>query len=490
MLRLPALPTESRWVPVLLLVTVLAVLLYTPLKVAGTGYLPPDDATRHAAKIIAGKPWTEILLLRPEAQCETHPGWDHILTAAQWVFGTDAGGLVAFSIVFLFLLIVLPPLLVVRRVEVVPMALLVLCVANFGMLERLLLGRPFLFTVAVPLVWAFAWRGLTAPAWAWRPATCLVLITALASYCHGTWYLLLLPLTACALASEWRATWRVALCLAVGTMAGALLTGQPVAHLWLAIDNLVLAVGQPADATSLVSELQPFAGEFGSVVAVALVILFRHRAGLQPLFTARDPVFLLMLIAWVLGFKYRRFWFDWGEPALIAWLCLQFQDFVEHHLPVQAWRRLAVTAGVCLGLFLAITADTGGRWSNSSKVRRLSLNNAEHKALLPDPGGIIYGDSMSVFYNTFFENPQAPWRYALGFESGFMRPEDLQVYRRLQATGFAYAEYAPWVRKMTPADRLIVTGPATDPPYIDGLDWHWVNPTYWIGRIKAAPAPH
>ncbi len=39
------------------------VLLAIPLKIIGYGYLPGDDALRHAAKAVSGKPWSEILVL-------------------------------------------------------------------------------------------------------------------------------------------------------------------------------------------------------------------------------------------------------------------------------------------------------------------------------------------------------------------------------------------------------------------------------------------
>ena len=47
-------------------VIALGALLAFPLRVLDTGYLPQDDALRHAAKAISGKTWAEILVLRPD----------------------------------------------------------------------------------------------------------------------------------------------------------------------------------------------------------------------------------------------------------------------------------------------------------------------------------------------------------------------------------------------------------------------------------------
>ena len=61
---------------------------------------------------------------------------------------------------------------------------------------------------------------------------------------------------------------------------------------------------------------------------------------------------------------------------------------------------------------------------------------------------------MRFFFNTFYKNPQADWRYILGFEPALMLPEDLKVYRAIQRGGRAVETYEPWIKKMRPEDRL------------------------------------
>ena len=51
-------------VPLLVRVLALAVFLVIPFRVLGTGFLPPDDALRHAAKAVSGRSWSEVLVLR------------------------------------------------------------------------------------------------------------------------------------------------------------------------------------------------------------------------------------------------------------------------------------------------------------------------------------------------------------------------------------------------------------------------------------------
>ena len=46
-----------RYVPLAAWAIILLLLLVIPLKIIGYGYLPSDDALRHAAKAVSGKTW-------------------------------------------------------------------------------------------------------------------------------------------------------------------------------------------------------------------------------------------------------------------------------------------------------------------------------------------------------------------------------------------------------------------------------------------------
>ena len=47
-----------RYVPLAVWVIVILTLLLIPLKIIGYGYIPPDDALRHAGKAVSGKSWS------------------------------------------------------------------------------------------------------------------------------------------------------------------------------------------------------------------------------------------------------------------------------------------------------------------------------------------------------------------------------------------------------------------------------------------------
>ena len=46
----------------------------------------------------------------------------------------------------------------------------------------------------------------------------------------------------------------------------------------------------------------------------------------------------------------------------------------------------------------------------------LTQDNPDLNGWLPDQGGIFYTADMTLFFQTFFKNPQANWRYSVGFE--------------------------------------------------------------------------
>ncbi|MGE4191666.1 MAG: hypothetical protein AB7G12_17410, partial [Thermoanaerobaculia bacterium] len=100
--------------------------------------------------------------------------------------------------------------------------------------------------------------------------------------------------------------------------------------------------------------------------------------------------------------------------------------------------------------------------------------------------GVLYSNSMGLFYDTFFENPHAPWRYVLGFEPGLMPPDELAVLRATQRSGAADASFLPWVAKMRSADRLVIARADPRPPAIDALDWATPFDGLWIGRLRPA----
>lgn len=56
-------PNEDRRYPLLGMGVLVVAFLFATLAVLGHGFLPPDDALRHAAQAVCKKPWSEILVM-------------------------------------------------------------------------------------------------------------------------------------------------------------------------------------------------------------------------------------------------------------------------------------------------------------------------------------------------------------------------------------------------------------------------------------------
>src|SRR5689334_11230194 len=94
----------QRYVPLGVWVVVILTLVLIPGKIISYGYIPHDDALRHAAKAVSGKPWPEILVMRDDFGIDPHPGWHAILGAVHKLFNCNAEKLVMLSVAGLMLL--------------------------------------------------------------------------------------------------------------------------------------------------------------------------------------------------------------------------------------------------------------------------------------------------------------------------------------------------------------------------------------------------
>ncbi|MGF2075582.1 hypothetical protein, partial [Enterococcus casseliflavus] len=88
-----------------------------------------------------GRPWTEILFLRPGIELDSNPGWHVLLGALHRWLGLGTVDLVLVSMVLLFVAFSLGPILLLRRPESWVFALVLLNVLDPGCLARLLCGR-------------------------------------------------------------------------------------------------------------------------------------------------------------------------------------------------------------------------------------------------------------------------------------------------------------------------------------------------------------
>src|SRR5579862_539829 len=354
----------KRYIPLAVWVVAVLTLLLIPFKIVSYGYLPEDDALRHAAKAVSDKPWSEILVMRSDFPLDFHQGWHSILGWIHHSLNADAETLVVISVVGLMVLVNLSILVWLRRPEAWLAAFMAGCIAAPLITTRLALGRPFLFTMAVFITLLRVWSKSEDTRPALGSLISSILLVAAAAWIHGSsWYLLSLPAAALILAGlSHRAIWYLA-CWFAGSFLGASLTGHPWQFLGQSLKLLFQAFGTTDLVRQLVSEFWPSNGDYGAVLLVFAVLYWRSRT---PGWSPREllhPIFLVSILGWLLGLKVIRFSVDWGLPAFLLWLTLVFQEQFEQYLQFDSVRRLLITLGLAAGAFLANTSDLNNRWT-------------------------------------------------------------------------------------------------------------------------------
>jgi len=465
-------------------ILVLVTFLFMGLKIIRYGYLPAGDLRRDAAQAISGKPFTDILVLFPGYTMDHNPGWDWFLRQLHVKAGMTEDTLVAFSVVALLCWLLCAPLPWLRCPEAWVASLLAFGLAMPGLMTRFTQGRAFLIVEGVLIALLLAWYKVKEgnPSWA------KIILTgagfALAEWMHGTWFLWVLLPAAFFLAGAWRAGTWLTVCWMAGTIFGAVLTGRPFESLRESVVIALTVAREKVPQRFTVGELQPSAGVFVALLILAIMFIWRQGKSEQ-LF--RSPLFWMMAVCWLLGLKVGRFWDDWGLPAALVWLALQFEEVILASWAALPGRRVVVAALLALSLFCVSTSDLDGRYTNCLLETYVDGSDPKLQGWMPEKGGIFYGADMVFFYNTFYKNPEGDWRYIVGFEPAWMPPEDLKIFRNIQWNRFAWDAYEPWVRKMRPQDRLEISSGAQ--PVVPPLEWVNAGGGIWIGRLtRSQPA--
>jgi hypothetical protein len=266
-------------------------------------------------------------------------------------------------------------------------------------------------------------------------------------------------------------------------MLGALLTGRPLVYLVEAWRQAWGVIGLHATQNSLATELRPTTGNWFPLLLMGGLLVLRQLAKLPARPFSIQPAFWLAGLGWVLGFQAERFWDDWGAPALLVLIALDLDLLLESRLPADSFKRLALTGGLALTVFLTTTSDADSRWSGGTSAEYLTADDPNLAGWLPGLGGIFYETDMEFFYHTFFRNPAAPWRYTAGFEPAFMLADDFATYQQILANSGHPDAYQPWIKKMRPQDRLVLSARGDPSAFLPELQWKYAVDTLWLGRL-------
>lgn len=477
------LPT-NKIIPVVVFLICLSVILIIPFRIISYGFMPSDDALRHTAKVISGKTWNQILVLRPDVTMDSHPGWHAILSAFQKATQGNIDALIVFSVVSLFLLFTLVPFIFLKRPEGWLLTLIIFFLFGMQITMRLFFGRPYIFTMAVLIFILFGWQRFKEkkfPIFFFAITTGLI---AASTWIHCLWYLYALLIFSFLAAREWRASVILSISATIGILLGAAFTGNPIQFFVQTINHGIHSLNGAPLTRMLASEFLPSGGDIIIVMTVIFMFGFSALRGNWSIKKIDNPVFILALSGWILGLLTQRFWLDWGLPALLVWMSLEFEEALTTKIGYASFKRLLIATVSAITLYCVIVPDVHSRWTSNLTTEYLSLDNPLQREWLPEQGGIIYSADMKVFYQTFYKNPKANWRYMVGFEPTMMPDKDLKVYRNIHWNLGVPESYAPWVKKMKPRDRLILKKPQVNPAaVIKELEWNHITGSLWVGRL-------
>jgi hypothetical protein len=218
----------KRYIPLAVWIVAVSTLIFIPLKINSYGFLPGDDAMRHAAKTISGKTWQQILIMRSDFQIDPSPGWQAILARVHQGFGCDVEQLVIFSVVTLMSLVMLCAVPWFRRPEAWLAALFAAAIIIPACTTRIARGRPYIFTDAVLITILFLWSRQEKDQPRLLVSIFTALLVAASAWIHGSWYLLALPGAAILFAGFWRSAICYGACWLAGSFFGCALTGSSV----------------------------------------------------------------------------------------------------------------------------------------------------------------------------------------------------------------------------------------------------------------------
>ena len=349
---------------------------------------------------------------------------------------------------------------------------------------RLLSGRPFIISYSVTLILFKLWfiESKKQISILNQYLISIFLIT-IAVWLHGTWYTFLLLPIALLLSGKLIKALELSMITLLSTVLGAYLTGEFEQFLYFHYSATLNIFRETIYNWQLVTEFAE-----GNIhilwiiptVAIIYLLVYSKKLRLNDL--SKDPLFIMVLLCWMLSIKVVRFWTDWGLISIMFWLSYKISDLIEEMQSVKKtffrWTLFLFTV-----LSLTILISNSG-WNNQKdrKDHSADFSKPELADYKPLDGGIIYNDSMKHFYYNYYAEPEGKYKYVLGFEPAIMIPENRKTFREIVYSSFHYSSYKPWIDKLTEKDRIFASTDISC--YYPQLDWVKAGKKLWIGKLS------
>ena len=460
-----------------------AAFIIIPYKIYNSGFKPVDDTNRHVAFSVTNQTWTDVLEIEPSLSADHNAGWHSLLRAVHKYFGLNKEALLITVIVSLFLIFNLTGSVLSPNIASWTIVLIIMFVANRVIFFRLLSGRPFIISAVTSLILFKLWFIETKDQINYFIKFLISFIfIAIAVWLHGTWYTFLLLPMALLLSGKLTKSIELSLIILLATALGAYLTGEFEQFLHFHYAATLNIFTEKIYNWQLVTEFAE-----GSIyifwifptAAIITLLIYSKKLCLNQL--TKDPLFILILLSWMLSIRVVRFWVDWGIIALMFWLSYKISDLIAEMQSVKKpffrWTLFVFT--VLSVVILVPNSD----WNNKKEIKKYTVDFskpqfAEYKPL---EGGIIYNDSMDHFYHQYYADPEGKYKYVLGFEPAIMLPENRKIFREIIYSSFHYSSYKPWIDKLTEKDRIFASADIS--PYYPQLDWIKAGKKLWIGKL-------
>ena len=468
---------------ILAIIILSAVFIIIPFKIIWKGFLPNDDANRHVAYAISDHKWSDVLEITPGLESDHNVGWHKILRFIYKCFRINKKDLLIISIIGLFFLFNLTGCLVSPNSAAWPITLIALFLFEASLIQRSILGRPFIISNIATLILLKLWFIKDLEIKNWLKYFISMLVLVLAVWIHGTWYTFLILPTALLLSGQIKRSINLTLCILVSTVIGAFLTGEIKEFLYFHYAATLNIFSEKIYNWQLVTEFAE-----GNVrllwmiptIFIIILLIISKKLKLNDL--SKDPIFIMILLTWMLSIKVVRFWVDWGTVALTFWLSLKLSELIKD---MESAKKplLRRTFFVLIAITVTILIPSSN-WNNKKERNSfiVDFSKKEFEAFKPVEGSIIYNDSMRHFYYQYYADPEGKYKYVLGFEPAIMLEDNRKTFRDILYSRFHYKAYKPWVDKLTKKDRLFASNDLSK--NYPQLDWIKASDKFYIGKLK------
>ena len=175
------------------------------------------------------------------------------------------------------------------------------------------------------------------------------------------------------------------------------------------------------------------------------------------------------------------------DTLAIIWMTEELSEIIQKSACFKELRVNAALGCFVLVVFtLMATHDGLGRYSKKAIERMpVDFSLKELKGWAPEPGGIIYNDSLDFAVSQYYAKPNAEYSYIYMNNFSLFEKEReniLNIKNIINKNKTPIPDfYESWVDQMTPKDRLVASKKING---LENIEWLQCGRVLWLGRLK------